>query len=158
MQKMTFKRFQALVEAYGSQPSRWPAAERKSAEVFLAENFKAKAIAGEARFLDAALNGLPAPKKADKAFIQRLGTVPFAARAAAIGAEPMPASFQAFLRGLFPGKSLVPQGIGIAMAGALGIWLGFSADFQQDRTVVEVDASQYFLDNPDLDKDLERFQ
>ncbi|MEE8206144.1 MAG: hypothetical protein V3T82_04295 [Nitrospinaceae bacterium] len=158
MKKMTFKRFQALVEAYGSQPSRWPAAERKNAEAFLAENLKARAIVGEARSLDAALNGLPSPKIADKAFIQRLGTVPFAARAAAIGAEPMPASFQEFLRGLFPGKSLVPQGIGLAMAGALGIWLGFAADFQRDSTVVEVDASQYFLDNPALDEDLERFQ
>ncbi|MCH7806224.1 MAG: hypothetical protein IH995_03665 [Proteobacteria bacterium] len=156
--KMTLKRFRSLVEAYGANPGLWPAIERDSAEKFLGSNVKAMEIAELSRPLDAALDEIPAPKRADPAFIKRLATIPYAARAAAIGVEAAPATFQEFLRGLFPAKSLVPQGLGIAMAGVLGIWLGLSTGAPAGNIVVQLDASQYLLENPDLKKDLEQFK
>ena len=156
--KMTLKRFRSLVEAYGANPRLWPVMERDSAEKFLVGNVKAREIAELSRPLDAALDETPAPKMADPAFIKRLATIPYAARAAAIGVEAVPATFQEFLRGLFPAKSLVPQGLGIAMAGVLGIWLGLSTGAPADNIVVQLDAGKYLLENPDLKKDLEQFK
>ena len=156
--KMTLKRFRSLVEAYGANPGLWPVMERDSAEKFLGSNVRAREIAELSRPLDAALDETPAPKMADPAFIKRLATIPYAARAAAIGVEAAPATFQEFLRGLFPAKSLVPQGLGIAMAGVLGIWLGLSSGAPADDIVVQLDASRYLLENPDLKKDLEQFK
>jgi len=157
-QKITLKRLTVLLEAYGADPSRWPAADRAVAENMLAGNSMASGAAAGAGKLDAALDVMPAPEKADQAFIKRLATIPFAARAAAIGAEAMPATFQDFLRGLFPAKTLIPQGVGIAMAGVLGIWLGLSTTAPVDVGADQLDASQYLLENPDLGKDLEQFK
>jgi len=153
--KMTLKRLTALLDSYGADPLRWPVEDRVAAEKLLASSPEAATTADR---LDAALDVLPAPKKADHAYIRRLGTIPFAARAAAIGTEATPATFQEFLRGLFPVKSLLPQGAALALAGMLGIWLGFSTAAQGDIATGQLDASQYLLENPDLGKDLEQFK
>jgi hypothetical protein len=158
MTKVTLKRFKKLVEAYGSNPKAWPAFERVEAEKFILENDAANEIINLAGTLDAALDVLPTPENADVTFIKRLETIPFAAKAAAIGKEAMPATFQEFLGTLFPAKSLVPQGAGLAIAGVLGIWLGFSSAGQAEDNIVHLDAGQYLFENPDLNDDLENFQ
>ena len=158
MTKATLKRFKKLVEAYGSNPKTWPAAERANVEEFIVTNDAAQEMLDLARPLDAALDVLPTPENADVAFIKRLGTIPFAAKAAAIGKQATPATFQEFLRTLFPAKSLVPQGAGLAIVGVLGIWLGFSSAGQAEDNIVQLDVAQYLFENPDLDEDLENFQ
>jgi len=54
---MDLARFGALLEAYGAEPSRWPAAERAAAEAFAVEHPNAVSpLLREARALDAALD------------------------------------------------------------------------------------------------------
>lgn len=54
---MDLARFGTLLEAYGAEPSRWPAAERAAAEAFAAEHASTVSpLLREARALDAALS------------------------------------------------------------------------------------------------------
>lgn len=52
---MDATRFEAIVEAYGAEPRRWPEAERAAAEAFARTDAGQRALA-EARALDAALD------------------------------------------------------------------------------------------------------
>jgi hypothetical protein len=62
---MDAERFQALLDAYGGRPERWPAAERASAEAYLAATPEAAALAVQARALDGWLDAwTPAPASA----------------------------------------------------------------------------------------------
>jgi len=152
---MTKGRFGAIVEAYGANPDRWPAAERASAKVFLGKHPDAKKLVAMAGGLDATLDSAPQPKPADIAFLKRLATIPHAKQP--LGRDPSTkTTFGEFLRGLFPARSFVPQGI--ALAGILGIWLGVSANLQPEPAAIQLDASQYLFGNPDLKKDLGEFQ
>lgn len=55
---MNPERFRAIVEAYGAEPSRWPAAERVAAEAFALENeAAAKALLMPEAGLDRLLDG-----------------------------------------------------------------------------------------------------
>ncbi len=57
MTDLTFDRFQAIVEAYGAEPQRWPEAERASAMAFAEHNPQsAEMCMAEARALDAMLD------------------------------------------------------------------------------------------------------
>ncbi|MHA1544266.1 MAG: hypothetical protein ACTSU8_03930, partial [Alphaproteobacteria bacterium] len=84
--------------------------------------------------------------------LKRLATIPFASRS--LG-ESAPTTFGEFMKGFFPAKTLVPQGLGIVAMGFLGIWLGISINSNDPTNIVELDAAQYFLENSDLDKDVE---
>jgi anti-sigma-K factor RskA len=57
---MTLDRLRAIVDAYGADPARWPAAERTAGEALLAGSAAARALVAEAADLDAALDALPA--------------------------------------------------------------------------------------------------
>jgi anti-sigma-K factor RskA len=57
---MTVDRLRAIVDAYGADPTRWPAAERAAAEALLADSAAAQALVAEATDLDAALDAVPA--------------------------------------------------------------------------------------------------
>ncbi|MBI2585676.1 MAG: hypothetical protein HYW28_07355 [Rhodospirillales bacterium] len=63
-------RLQRLIEAYGADPARWPAAERDAARALLAQTPDAAAMRARARLLDEALDGF-APA-ADAGAEQRL--------------------------------------------------------------------------------------
>jgi hypothetical protein len=103
-------RFAALVEAYGAEPSRWPADRRAWAEQFLARSDAARAIAAEAAALDAALDRAPlAPPPA--ALIGRV-----LAAAPRAGARARSASW--WLGGFWRPAA------GLAAAAVLGIGLG----------------------------------
>jgi hypothetical protein len=149
--KMTLKRFKALVAAYGTEVSRWPEAEREAALNLLQTNQQASEIFKSAAGLDETLGVLPQPEAADDAFLKRLATIPFAARS--LG-ENTPTTFGEFMRGFFPARKLVPQGLGLAAFGAFGIWLGVTAT-APEQNIVEIDPSQYLLENQDLEKDIE---
>jgi hypothetical protein len=52
---MDIERFRVLVSAFGSDPRRWPAAERPAALALLASAAEAQKLAAEAQMLDAVL-------------------------------------------------------------------------------------------------------
>jgi hypothetical protein len=52
-------RFALLIEAYGAEPSRWPAAERAAAEAFAASGAVPGAALADAAILDRTLDRLP---------------------------------------------------------------------------------------------------
>jgi hypothetical protein len=54
---MTMQRARALLDAYGSAPDRWPAAERDGARAFIAAEPEARQHAEQARRLDMILDG-----------------------------------------------------------------------------------------------------
>lgn len=58
---MTLGRFQEILDAYGADPRRWPAAERNDAEALLARSAEARRAQDEARRLDRMLDMLPMP-------------------------------------------------------------------------------------------------
>ena len=149
---MTLKRFKSLIGAYGTEVSRWPEAERDNALTFLKENPKAAEVFQAASPLDAVLGAMPKPAGADEAYLKRLGTIPFASRS--LG-EANPTTFGEFMKGFFPAKRYVPQGVGLAAVGILGIWMGLIASANEPTDVVELNPTNYFLENTDLDKDVE---
>lgn len=150
--KMTLKRFKALVSACGTEVSRWPASERDGALGLLKTSEEASGFFKSATALDTALGDLPSPVPADESYLKRLATIPFASRS--LG-ESAPTTFGEFMKGFFPARTLVPQGLGIVAMGFLGIWLGISINSNDPTNIVELDATQYFLENYDLDKDVE---
>ncbi|QCP50834.1 hypothetical protein FAZ95_17755 [Trinickia violacea] len=63
---MTPERFQAIVEAYGADSRRWPAAERASAQAWAERHRQeADALMADSAWLDACLASDPAPQPSD---------------------------------------------------------------------------------------------
>jgi hypothetical protein len=58
---MTPDRLLEILDAYGADPRRWPAAERTDAEALLARSVEARRAQDEARRLDRLLASVPAP-------------------------------------------------------------------------------------------------
>jgi anti-sigma-K factor RskA len=75
---MDLERLRAIVDAYGGDPARWPAAERPAAETLLAGSDAARALVAAAADLDAALDAVPARQPT------------LAMRAAILAAAPRP--------------------------------------------------------------------
>ena len=151
--KMSLKRFTALVESYGARPDCWPSAEREQAIALLRVDGQAKSIAALAAGLDANLDTLAAPAPANDAFITRLGTIPHASAGNTATAQ-VPGTFGGYVRGLFGTRAMLPQGLSLAAAGLIGVWLGFSAQAtpQQDITL---NAAKLVLTASDLQDDLQ---
>lgn len=61
---MTLGRFQSLLDAYGSEPQRWPRELREDAQALLCVSTDARALAEEARVLDAAIAAVSAKEDA----------------------------------------------------------------------------------------------
>lgn len=55
---MTPDRFRELIDAYGADPTRWPANERKAALAFAQNDARAHAMLAEAKSLDALISGM----------------------------------------------------------------------------------------------------
>ncbi len=149
---MTLKRFKALVASFGTEVSRWPVAERDGALELLKKSEEAQTFFNAATLLDATLADLPKAAPADEAYLQRLATIPFASRS--LG-ESTPTTFGEFMKGFFPAKTIIPQGLGVAAMGVLGIWLGLTANPEKPENMVQLDPADYFLENSDLDRDVE---
>ena len=70
---MKAERFQAIVEAYGADPARWPEAERDAALGYAGQTGEAaRAVLAEARALDAGLAVHAAPLPDAAAFARAL--------------------------------------------------------------------------------------
>ena len=117
---MRLDRFRELLDAYGAEPRRWPEAERASAEQFMAENAVARALADEARGLDAWLDAGWSPEMSEL-------TVARVVRAA-----PSPRAILSRLG--------LASGVGWAAAAAAGLLVGLSLGEQVTR-VWQADAA-----------------
>jgi hypothetical protein len=58
---MNQDRFQQMIDAFGGEPARWPAADRAAAELYLAALPDARAALAEAHALDQALDAWVSP-------------------------------------------------------------------------------------------------
>ena len=114
---MTPERLKTLIEAYGADARRWPAAERSAAEDLLAALPAARRWLAEARTLDAALDALPAA--AARAGLAEA----IAAQARMRSQRRTPGDW---LRLFLPDLPLAPQLAGFAAAAVVGFWIGFS--------------------------------
>lgn len=106
---MSLERLAVIVDAYGAEPRRWPAAEREAALALVAGNTAAEALLAEARMLDASLDALPLPAAA---------TV--ARRRAAMPAPALPSRWQEFL-GLLGGWKLAVPAMAMALVAGLDV-------------------------------------
>jgi len=150
--RVSFGRFKRILEAYGADSARWPVDERASAHALAENDLRAKTLLAEARGLDRALSALPRPDAPDSAYVKRLAAIPYAeGRKTSAPARPRWMGTFAAALGI---QSVIPQGIAIAAAGAVGIWLGLSLNVP-NGAAVELTDTAYFAFNPDLDKDLE---
>lgn len=151
--RISLERLKAILEAYGADSARWPVAEREAALALVRDEPNARALLGQAQALDQALSALNRPEPAVSAFLKRLATIPHAkATATAVRARPAWAGTFAAALGI---RTLVPQGVALAAAGMIGVWLGLNANVPIGTAAVEVDTTTYFAFNPDLDKELE---
>jgi hypothetical protein len=57
---MELERLKAMIDAHGSRPERWPAAERHAAEALLTRSAAARALLAETEALDRLLDSVPA--------------------------------------------------------------------------------------------------
>lgn len=106
---MDRRRLDALLDAYGADPARWPAAERNAAQALLASDPAAQARLEQARLLDRALDALPpAPALAGD----------LAARIRNAARQPVA-----------PANTNSPWRFTAALAASavIGLWLGFTA-------------------------------
>ncbi|MDE1173891.1 MAG: hypothetical protein PW790_09500 [Parvibaculaceae bacterium] len=121
---MTMERLEALLDAYGASPARWPGAERPAAEDLVARSQEARLRVDEARHLDLLL--AEAPLEAPSAALTaRL----LAARPRQIAASPVSSTAGTSLLGRFLalvwpyGSPAFPAGAVLASL-ALGIVTG----------------------------------
>ncbi|MFC4728325.1 hypothetical protein [Coralloluteibacterium thermophilus] len=134
---MTLDRLDTLLDAWGADPARWPAAERDAALALVAASAEARTRQAAAARLDAAL-ALPDPPGAS----MRL-------RRAVLDGIPVPRpGLAARLRGL-----LQPLGgwrmAGPAFAASLALGVAFGSFVPKQETAVDEDALVQFaqLDN-----------
>ena len=156
-ENMTLKRFRAIIAAYGVNPDRWPADERATAKTYLDKHPDAQTFLGESKGLDTILDTAPKRAAANAGFLKRVATIPYQEYALSTAVQKQ-TTFGEFIRSLFPARSFAPQGMALAFAGILGVWLGVSADLQPDAQVIQLDAGKYLFENPDLQKDFKEFQ
>lgn len=77
---MNLERFAVIVDAYGADPRRWPAAERDAAQAFATTDARASVLLAEALALDAGLDALPIPEPASAALRRAAMPLPITAR------------------------------------------------------------------------------
>jgi hypothetical protein len=138
---MSIARLQAILDAYGAAPRRWPAAERAAAEALLAASGEARALRDRAAALDRALEGPEAPQPSS------------ALRAAILQAAPMRTgaaeapSLWRWLLGVFTGElgGLRPAGAVLGVALLLGVAAGGAVETGTTGTLT-ADAPEQALD------------
>jgi hypothetical protein len=100
MSPMDEARFQALLDAYGGDPRRWPADERAAAQAFAAAQPRSQALLDAARALDSALDVVDRPAPSDLLARRILAAAPRAQ------AQSMRAAFGALAAALCVGVLL----------------------------------------------------
>ena len=126
---MRAERFQAIVEAYGADPARWPEAERDAALVHADQAGEAaQAVLAEARALDLGLAAHAAPLPDAAAFARAL-------KGAEAAMAPAPRGWQLRLPGFGPGR--VRLASGLMAAACAGVMFGVTLT---DRLTADVQA------------------
>lgn len=119
---MNLERFAALIEAYGTDPRRWPAAERLAAQSLLAASAEAQRLVREAETFDALL-AMPLPSIEPSAALRSRIMAQLPARPKAPGWRGQVAEAIGLL---FPRGHMVPQLAALTLALAIGIGAGFA--------------------------------
>ena len=120
---MNLERFTILIDAYGSDPRRWPAAERQAAQALLAASAEAQQLMREAASFDALLSAPPPAIEPSAALKARV--------LAQVAPRPMAATTwrgqiaEAFAV-LFPAGRAMPQFAALGLALAIGIGAGLA--------------------------------
>ncbi len=138
--RLSKKRFARIVAAYGSDPLRWPEAERAAARAFAAGAADERMVAVEDA-LDRRLAALPVPAPASWRLQSDLMAIP-------TGRADRPRSgtgmdrLIAGLAAILTPRALIGEVTALALAIAAGLWLGANAGGAQAETV---DLSPYVL-------------
>lgn len=119
MSMTTLERFTALVEAWGADPARWPAAERPAALALLETSTAARAVVEREKRLDLALDLTPPAAPPPAALARRL---------AGLAADPR--SLWTDLLALFGGWR--PAAAALALCIAAGVVLGTAVPTAQE--------------------------
>jgi hypothetical protein len=105
---MTRARAEEILDAYGADPARWPAAERDALRAMIAAEPALAAARDAARRLDAALGVLPPPP------------------ALALNPVAIAAAARRLRGGAAPARRLWARAAGLAAAALVGVWVGWS--------------------------------
>ncbi len=122
---MNTHRLQDIFNAYGADPQRWPAAERDTAEQYLAHSSEAQVLHAQAQALDHQLDALPE-------VVEPLG---LAQRIIALSAE-QPQAFamwerlQYWLLGNSAAQHILRPALMLGLPLLLGVWLGMHSAHQ----------------------------
>ena len=111
---MTLERLTWLLEAYGSDPRRWPEAERAAAEALIVRSAQAQELHAKAQALDNLLNAAP-PLSLHDGLRRRILTQ--------VDAHPVQDTRNSTLTDWFLGRWW-PQAAALAFAAILGIFIG----------------------------------
>ena len=119
---MNLRRLEALLDAHGADPARWPAAERAAAQELLAADPAAQKRLHEARRLDRALDRLPPAPAPAADLAARIRAVALQQNPLAAPAAPAPAPIPA-------NGNRAPWRFTAALAASalIGLWLGFAS-------------------------------
>lgn len=120
---MTAARFATLLDAYGADPNRWPAAERAAGLAYLKGSEEARAAMEPAAALDSLLNVIAPSTQISEDLVDRIHALAPAATPAAVPADRRPGNVIPFWR-----RATMPNGGAgwqkIAATAILGIAAG----------------------------------
>jgi hypothetical protein len=120
---MNLERFADLIAAYGTDPRRWPAAERRAAETLLAASAAAQQLVRDAAEFDGLLAAMPLP------VIEPSIDLHNRIMAQAM-AQPKPPGWRSQIAEafglLFPAGRMMPQLAALTLALAIGVGAGFA--------------------------------
>jgi len=138
---MKAERFQAIVEAYGADPARWPQAERDAALAWAHQaGDAAQAVLAEARALDVGLAGHAAPLPDAAAFARAL-------KGAEAVLTPSPRGWSFRLPSFRLDRFRLASGAGLMAAACAGVMFGvtltdrLTADVQADAVLYQATLS-----------------
>lgn len=129
-QKMTEDRLHRLFAAYGADPRRWPAIERRQAIELLEARPDLKAARRRAAELDSLLDGAPAPQPSGELIADILSEI----------GRP---AWRRWSSGFWPFGPVWQPAAGLALAALLGVALGLA-------TATPVDIAQMTAEVEDL--------
>lgn len=148
--EMTVERFQALIEAYGADPARWPADKGAAMARFANQSAAAKALLKEAAALDAALSFYAVPEPSAALTERLLGDSAAALLRGAQASAPLVKTRADWLQWLTAAASRWAPASALAGAAALGMVVGVQLNTSAigDATVYAL-ADQATINLPD---------
>lgn len=130
---MNLDRFTILIEAYGTDPRRWPADERAAAQALLAASTEAQRLLRDADPLDVLLSSPPPAIDPSPALRARI-MAQIVARPITI--PPWRMQVAEALALLFPTGRMIPQLAALGLALAIGIGAGIANIGSEDSDLI----------------------